>query len=69
MSHESTQHDALPGERRRPDPSPPIAAAARLDALVAATTDVVSRTSPDWSELQPLDSRGLVVSNDRPNRD
>ena len=44
-------------------------AAARLDALLAATSDVVYRMSPDWSEMQPLDGRGLVASNHAPIRD
>ncbi|GHA72901.1 PAS domain S-box protein [Cognatilysobacter bugurensis] len=44
-------------------------ARARLDALVAATSDVVYRMSADWSEMQPLDGRGLVASNEAPLRD
>ncbi|GAB2521842.1 hybrid sensor histidine kinase/response regulator [Lysobacter humi (ex Lee et al. 2017)] len=42
---------------------------ARLDALIAATSDVVYRMSADWSEMQPLDGRGLVLSNEAPVRD
>lgn len=41
----------------------------RFRALVTATSDVVYRMSPDWSELQPLDGRGLVLSTDVPTRD
>lgn len=41
----------------------------RLNALVAATSDVVYRMSADWSEMQPLDGRGLVASNDSPIHD
>ena len=42
---------------------------ARLAALIRATADVVFRMSADWSEMQPLDGRGLVASTDRPIRD
>ncbi|MFD0738496.1 PAS domain S-box protein [Lysobacter koreensis] len=44
-------------------------ARARLEALIKATSDVVYRMSADWSEMQPLDGRGLVASNDAPIRD
>jgi PAS domain S-box-containing protein len=42
---------------------------ARLRALIQATSDVVYRMSPDWSEMQPLDGRGLVASSARAIRD
>lgn len=35
-------------------------------AFVTATSDVVYRMSPDWSEMHPLDGRGLVASNSEP---
>lgn len=38
-------------------------------ALATATTDVVYRMSADWSEVQPLDGRGLIAGNDQPLRD
>jgi PAS domain S-box-containing protein len=38
-------------------------------ALAAATSDVVYRMSTDWSEMQPLDGRGLIAGNDLPIRD
>ena len=38
-------------------------------ALVTATSDVVYLMNADWSEMQPLDGRGLVVSNSTPIRD
>lgn len=41
----------------------------RLDALIAATSDVVYRMSADWSEMHPLDGRGLIASNEGPIRD
>ena len=41
----------------------------RFRALVTATSDVVYRMSPDWSEMQPLDGRDLVSSTDEPSRD
>ena len=41
----------------------------RFRALVIATSDVLYRMSPDWSELQPLDGRGLIASTDVPIRD
>lgn len=70
MSQESIPPRDSPGDRHRPDTtSPLITAAARLDALMAATSDVVYRMSADWSEMQPLDGRGLVPSNDAPIRD
>ncbi|GAB6194807.1 PAS domain S-box protein [Lysobacter xanthus] len=37
-----------------------------LAALATATTDVVYRMNADWSEMQPLDGRGLVPSSDVP---
>jgi PAS domain S-box-containing protein len=44
-------------------------AAARLDALIAATSDVAFRMSADWSEVQPFDGRGFIASSDAPLRD
>ena len=41
----------------------------RYRALANSTSDVVYRMGPDWAEMQPLDGRGLVASNDRPIRD
>lgn len=38
-------------------------------ALATATSDVVYRMDADWSEMQPLDGRGLVAGNDQPIRD
>lgn len=40
----------------------------RYRAIVTATSDVIYRMSGDWSELYPLDGRGLVVSNEEPTR-
>ncbi|WP_254511497.1 PAS domain-containing hybrid sensor histidine kinase/response regulator [Anatilimnocola floriformis] len=40
----------------------------RYRVLVTATADVVYRMSADWSEMQPLDGRGLVASNSAPIR-
>jgi PAS domain S-box-containing protein len=57
---------AATGEHQAPERE---RAAARLDALVAATSDVVYRMSADWSEMQPLDGRGLIGSNDATIRD
>lgn len=42
---------------------------ARLRALVRTTSEVAYRMSADWSEMQPMDGRGLVASNDAPLRD
>lgn len=42
---------------------------ARLRALVRTSSEVAYRMSADWSEMQPLDGRALVVSNDVPLRD
>ncbi|HMO24986.1 MAG TPA: PAS domain S-box protein, partial [Tepidisphaeraceae bacterium] len=41
----------------------------RLRALVTASGAVLYQMSADWSEMQPLDGKGLVVSNDAPIRD
>ncbi len=38
----------------------------RYRILVNSTSDVVYRMSADWSEMQPLDGRGLVPSNAEP---
>ncbi|MDQ3228348.1 MAG: PAS domain-containing protein, partial [Pseudomonadota bacterium] len=43
-------------------------AEARLEALATATSDIVFRMSADWSEMQPLDGRGLTASNVAPIR-
>ncbi len=40
---------------------------ARFRAFVTASTDVVYRMNPDWSELQELDGRGFLVSADAPH--
>lgn len=42
---------------------------ARYRVLVTATADVVYLMNADWSEMQPLDGRDLVASNDEPIRD
>lgn len=44
-----------------------VASEGRLRALVNATSDVIYRMSPDWQVMQPIDGRGLVADNDRPN--
>lgn len=41
----------------------------RHRALVTATSDVVYGMSADWSEMKPLDGRGLVASNTHPISD
>ncbi|MFP7723568.1 PAS domain S-box protein [Lysobacter sp. A3-1-A15] len=61
--------DEAAGEAERRDPAARTRAEDRLNALITATSDVVYRMSADWSEMQPLDGRGLVVSNDAPIRD
>jgi len=40
----------------------------RYRVLVTASSDVVYRMSPDWTELSPLDGRELVGSNSEPVR-
>jgi PAS domain S-box-containing protein len=37
-------------------------------ALMSATSEIVYRMSPDWSEMQPLDGRGFIASNTVPLR-
>jgi two-component sensor histidine kinase/PAS domain-containing protein len=39
----------------------------RFRALTNATSDVVYRMSADWSEMQPLDGRGLLADMERPS--
>ncbi|XVH33291.1 PAS domain S-box protein (plasmid) [Haloferacaceae archaeon DSL9] len=39
---------------------------ARLDAFVTATSDVVYRMSPDWSEMYYLDGREFIVDTEDP---
>jgi len=58
-----------PEDDVRRDAAERALAQARLDALTSATSDVVYRMSADWSEMQPLDGRGLVAGNDAPMRD
>ena len=41
----------------------------RFRALAMASGAVLYQLSADWSELQPLDGKGLVPSNDKPIRD
>ncbi|ELY54438.1 PAS/PAC sensor protein [Natronococcus amylolyticus DSM 10524] len=38
----------------------------RLDSFVTATSEVVYRQSPDWSELYHLDGKGFIVDTDEP---
>lgn len=38
----------------------------RHRALVAASSDVVYQMNADWTEMQPLDGRNLVASNEAP---
>ena len=40
----------------------------RLDAFVTATSDVVYRMSPDWSEMYYLDGRDFVPDTDEPRQ-
>jgi hypothetical protein len=41
----------------------------RFRALAAASGGVFYQMSADWSEMQSLDGRGLIASNDAPIRD
>ncbi|HYA25416.1 MAG TPA: ATP-binding protein, partial [Terriglobales bacterium] len=41
----------------------------RLRALVNASSDVVYRMSPDWSEMRQLDGRGFIADTSAPIRD
>ena len=40
----------------------------RLDAFVTATSDVVYRMSPDWSEMSFLDGREFIPDTDEPRQ-
>jgi PAS domain S-box-containing protein len=41
----------------------------RFRALVNASSDVVYRMSPDWSEMRELDGRGFIADTGRPGKD
>jgi two-component system CheB/CheR fusion protein len=41
---------------------------ARLDAFVTATSDVIYRMSPDWSEMYYLDGRSFIVDTEEPRQ-
>ncbi|ELY53429.1 PAS/PAC sensor protein [Natronococcus amylolyticus DSM 10524] len=41
---------------------------ARLDAFVTATSDVVYRMSPDWTEMYYLDGQEFIVDTDEPRQ-
>jgi signal transduction histidine kinase/ActR/RegA family two-component response regulator len=41
---------------------------ARLHGLTAATSDVIYRMSPDWSEMRELDGRGFIKDTAAPYR-
>jgi PAS domain S-box-containing protein len=41
----------------------------RFRALVNASSDVVYRMSPDWSEMRELDGRGLIADTRKPTKD
>jgi signal transduction histidine kinase/CheY-like chemotaxis protein len=42
--------------------------AGRLQGLAAATSDVIDRMSPDWSEMWELDGRGFIKDTESPYR-
>jgi PAS domain S-box-containing protein len=41
----------------------------RFRALVTASSDVVYRMSPDWSEMRQLDGRGFLADTAKPTKD
>ena len=41
----------------------------RFRALVNASSDVVYRMSPDWSEMRELDGRGFIADTGKPRKD
>ena len=41
----------------------------RFRALVTASSDVVYRMSPDWSEMRELDGRGFMADTGKPRKD
>ena len=41
----------------------------RFRALTAASSDVLYRMSPDWSEMRQLDSAGFIANTEAPTRD
>ena len=40
----------------------------RFRALVTASSEVLYRMSPDWSEMRQLNSRGFLANTEKPNR-
>jgi len=44
------------------------ASEARFRALATASSDVIFRMSPDWSEMRPLDGRGVFASTEAESR-
>ncbi|MFO8085846.1 MAG: PAS domain S-box protein [Desulfobacterales bacterium] len=41
----------------------------RFRTLVSATSEVLYRVSPDWSEMRQLHSRSFLVNTEKPNRE
>ncbi|WP_129717459.1 PAS domain S-box protein [Pedobacter sp. SYP-B3415] len=41
----------------------------RFQALLAASSDVIYRMNPDWSRLQHVDGRGVLLNTDEPMED
>ena len=41
----------------------------RFRALVNASSDVVYRMSPDWSEMRQLDGKGFIADTGKPRKD
>src|ERR1700752_531638 len=46
-----------------------MASEERFRALVTATSDVVYRMNPDWSEMRQLEGRGFLADTGAPIRD
>lgn len=40
----------------------------RYRALVTATSDIVYRMSPDWSEMRRLHGKSFIADTEKPNR-
>lgn len=66
MSSSEFNRSARADGERLDDAAAAVRAQRRLVAISAVTTDVVYRMNADWSQMQPLDGRGLVPSSDVP---
>lgn len=61
-----TTEPVLAGQRQLAQQRELSEVAARLHGLATATSDVIYRMGPDWSEMRELDGRGFIKDTDSP---